>query len=101
MIIEYIRYRIPAALQDDFVADYRKTSQALDRSPVCWAYELSRCPEEPDRFILRVEWPSTAAHLEEFRQSEQFREFLPLVRPYIQHMEEMQHYEPTGISNRK
>ncbi|MGE5384354.1 MAG: putative quinol monooxygenase [Betaproteobacteria bacterium] len=101
MVIEYIRYRIPAALQADFIADYRTASAALDRSPECLAYEMSHCEEEPDRFILRVEWPSAAAHLEGFRQSEQFRDFLPLVRPYIEYMEEMQHYDPTGISNRK
>jgi quinol monooxygenase YgiN len=97
MVNEYLRYRIPSEMQEKFLADYAAACEHLRDSSVCQGYDLSQCEEEPDCFILRIEWTSTADHLNVFRGSEQFRKFLPLVRPYIPHMEEMRHYAPAGL----
>lgn len=97
MVNEYLRYRIPPALREQFLADYTAACEQLRESQVCDGYDLSQCEEEPDCFILRIVWTSTADHLGVFRGSEQFRKFLPLVRPYIPHMEEMRHYAPTSL----
>lgn len=101
MSIEYIRYRIPAQQQSVFLDDYRQAVTSLDQSPFCLAYEMSRCEEESERFILRIEWTSSEDHLQRFRQSAEFRAFLPLVRPYVEFIEEMQHYRPTNLVARK
>jgi quinol monooxygenase YgiN len=94
--VEYIRYRIDADRRDAFVAAYREAVTALDDSEYCLGYQLTQCAEEPDRFILRIHWTSTADHLGKFRSSEQFRRFLPAIRPYVGDIEEMQHYEVVG-----
>jgi truncated hemoglobin YjbI len=75
-------------------------SESLAGSPDCLGWDLRRCQEESACFILRLEWRSLAAHLEGFRRSPEFRVFLEHVRPYIERMEEMRHYEATGVSSR-
>lgn len=97
MTIEYIRYRIPDKKQSTFLSDYSKAVKALENSAYCLGYELSQCEEESDRFILRIEWTSTDDHLKKFRSSDEFKAFLPHVRPYIDDIEEMQHYRASDL----
>jgi hypothetical protein len=42
MLIEYIRYTVTPDRADDFAAPYRVARRALDASPHCFGYELSR-----------------------------------------------------------
>jgi quinol monooxygenase YgiN len=97
MIVEYIRYRIAPDRADAFVAAYGTAAASLRASPVCLGYELARCTEAPEQFILRIEWQSVEAHLEGFRKSPQFPPFLEAVRPYLGDIEEMRHYELTAV----
>ena len=96
MTVEYIRYRIDDARRDAFIAAYAEAAKALDDSEYCLGYQLTQCEEEPERFILRIRWTSTDDHLGRFRTSEQFRRFLPPIRPYVGDIEEMQHYDVVG-----
>jgi quinol monooxygenase YgiN len=99
MIIEYIRYEISDAAA--FTSAYDAGRRALDASPHCLAYELSRCTEDPRSFILRIEWDSADGHLQGFRKSAGFGDFLAAVRPYMTDIREMRHYELTAIAGRK
>jgi hypothetical protein len=47
MIVEYIRYRIPADQAAAFEDAYRAASASLDTSPHCQRYEFARCTEDP------------------------------------------------------
>jgi quinol monooxygenase YgiN len=99
MIVEYIRYEIAEA--ERFLQGYETARGALDASPHCLAYELSRCTEEPTSFILRIEWDSLDGHLQGFRKSADFSAFFAAVRPFIDSIREMRHYETTSIASRK
>ncbi|MGY0055700.1 globin domain-containing protein [Streptomyces sp. LZ34] len=100
MSIEYIRYRIPEAQAADFEVAYRRASVPLASAPQCADYELTRCEEDPEYYILRITWTSTADHLEGFRGSDAFRAFFAEIKPYVSAIEEMRHYRPTGIKGR-
>jgi quinol monooxygenase YgiN len=97
MVNEYTRYRIPEDKRAAFLSDYAKAADYLRASSACLGYELSQCEEEQDYFTLRIIWQSTAAHLGTFRGSDEFRRFLPLIKPYIPFIEEMRHYALTEI----
>jgi len=97
MIVEYIRYRLGAGRAKAFVEAYTRAAQALDASAFCTGYELTRCVDEPQVFILRIEWTSAADHMRGFRKSPEFRAFLPEIRPFIDEIEEMRHYAPTEV----
>lgn len=93
MIVEYLRYAVDADRADDFVAAYDAASEPLLASPHCHGFDLCRCVEDPTRFILRIEWSSAEDHLRRFRGSEAFRAFFVHVKPFLQDIEEMRHYE--------
>jgi quinol monooxygenase YgiN len=97
MIVEYIRYTIPADQGDAFVAAYTEACAALRAASACLAYELTRCEEAPESWVLRIEWTSTADHLQGFRRSAEFGPFLRAIRPYVEHIAEMRHYAATPL----
>ena len=83
MIVEYIRYKLNKLAEDshesllsNFEAAYRAASSSLDASPHCLGYELSRCVEEQDRYILRIEWDSVEGPLTGFRRPQNLHRFL-------------------------
>jgi quinol monooxygenase YgiN len=98
MVVEYIRYRVPLERHDEFVDAYAQAQAALDDSPHCLAYEVSHGIEEPDNYVVRIEWDSVEGHEQGFRQSPGFGPFFAAVKPFFEQIEEMRHYEPTPIA---
>lgn len=97
MIVEYVRYMIPAARQDAFVAAYRDAAAALRASSNCLRYELTQCVEEPASFVVRIEWDSVEGHMQGFRKGAEFPPFFAKVRPFFADIQEMRHYAPTDV----
>jgi hemoglobin len=97
VITEYIRYRIPDTQAKAFEEAYRRAAVSLQTSPYCHTYDLARCEEEPESYILRITWTSTKDHLEGFRNSPQFREFFAEIEDYLSGIEEMRHYQPVDL----
>ncbi len=93
MIVEYLRYTIDETRQKNFISDYKKASVPLLKSVYCESYEFCQCVEDPSKFIIRIQWTSAEDHLKGFRGSDEFKEFLPLIRPYIENIDEMRHYQ--------
>ncbi len=92
MIVEYIRYTIAESKSPAFEDAYAHAAASLDASDHCLGYDLTRGVEEPSRYILRIEWDSLEGHEQGFRGSEDFRHFLPHIRPFIGDIQEMRHY---------
>jgi quinol monooxygenase YgiN len=96
MVIEYIRYQVPAARHDEFQAAWKTAEKTLDEAPECLAYAISQGVEEPDNFIVRLEWTSLEDHEQGFRGSPAFGHFFAAVKPFFQQIEEMRHYVEIG-----
>ena len=101
MIVEYIRYKIQEERHGSFIKAYEEAAQVLDQSSYCLGYELTQCEEEPDQFILRIEWTSTNDHLNGFRKSPEFGRFLSHVRPFFNDIQEMNHYQRTIVVSKE
>lgn len=99
MIIEYIRYQIPAAQSGAFEQAYAEAASSLDASVHCLGYELARGVEEPEHYILRIRWDSLEGHEQGFRQSEEFGPFLAAVKPFFGQIAEMKHYDATAVGS--
>ena len=97
MVVEYIRYKITEGRAEPFLHAYAQAEQSLRASPHCLGFELSRCSEAPEHFILRIQWDSAEGHLQGFRQSPQFPPFLAAVKPFLGDLEEMRHYDLTPV----
>jgi quinol monooxygenase YgiN len=93
MIVEYIRYQIPGPRHEAFLAAYRNAAAELVASPNCLRYEIAQGVEEPDNFVVRIEWDSVEGHEGGFRKSAQFPPFFAKVKPYFSAIREMKHYQ--------
>ncbi|KAA2255943.1 antibiotic biosynthesis monooxygenase [Solihabitans fulvus] len=100
MIVEYIRYRIPAEQRAEFETAYARAAGPLGAAPQCVDFELTRSTDEPECYVLRIVWTSAEDHLKGFREGEQFPEFLAAIKPYVPNIEEMRHYEHTAVHGR-
>ena len=96
MILEYIRYTVPSGNAESFQRAYQEAGTALDADPHCLGYEVARGVEEPDHFVVRIQWDSIEGHEQGFRKSPAFRTFFSAVRPFFDQIEEMKHYEVLG-----
>jgi quinol monooxygenase YgiN len=97
MIVEYIRYQIPFEQADEFLQAYGEAQQSLKASSHCLGYELSRCAEDAESFILRVEWDSADGHLKGFRTSPQFGPFFKPIQGFGRNLREMRHYDVSPV----
>lgn len=98
MIVEYVRYRVAGAdCQARFEADYAVAAKILAAAPECVDYELTRSVDDPACYVLRIGWTSAEAHLQGFRTGDSFPTFFAAIRPYVEDIEEMRHYEHTPV----
>lgn len=93
MVVEYIRYTVPAGRAEDFEDAYRQAARVLAADPRCARYEVTRGVEEPEHFVVRIEWESVEAHEQGFRSSPRFGEFFSAVKPFFSEIQEMKHYQ--------
>ncbi len=98
MIVEYIRYVLTKNSPESLLDAYTAAAQHLRQAPECLGYELTFCKDAPATCILRIEWRSAEAHMNGFRRGEHFPPFLALIRPYIDEIVEMRHYEHTALA---
>ena len=98
MIVEYIRYAVPTDQADEFERTYQEAREALDASDHCLSYELAQGVEEPEHWILRIEWDSLEGHEQGFRRSAEFGPFFQAVKPFFEQIEEMRHYRATDVA---
>jgi hemoglobin len=97
MVTEYIRYKIQNEKIVQFVEDYKNAALELDKSRYCKDFDLTQCVDEKTDFILRIVWTSTADHMEKFRNSPEFLTFFSCIKPYLENILEMRHYEYTDV----
>lgn len=98
MIIEYIRYIMTTHSTEELIAAYEAAGKHLQAAPECLGYDLSRCLEQDHALILRIHWRSAHDHMEKFRKGPHFPPFLALIRPFINEIAEMRHYQPTDVA---
>jgi quinol monooxygenase YgiN len=101
VVPEIIRYRIPAEEASRFIHAYDQAGAVLKESPNCLGYELLRSVKDPESFLLTIHWDSAEGHLNGFRRSPLFGRFFALVKPYVENILEIEHYEATNVQWRR
>ena len=92
MVVEYIRYEVVPEQHEQFIAAYGSAASQLESSEHCLRYEISQGVEEPNNFVVRIEWDSLEGHEKGFRASAHFGPFFALVKPFFNQIREMRHY---------
>lgn len=61
----------------------------------CESVAVTRCVETPDRFVVTVKWSSLEAHVEDFRGSEAFKQWIGSIKGLFDPATlDAQHYSP-------
>lgn len=93
--VEIIRYDIPQNERSNFEKAYAEAGKYLQASKYCSGYEIIHGNDEPNNYIVIINWTSKEEHLQGFRKSAEFMPFFNLVKPFYNNIKEMKHYDPT------
>lgn len=96
--VEIIRYDIPQNERSNFEKAYAEAGKYLQSSKYCLGYELIHGNEEPNNYIVIINWTSKEEHLQGFRKSAEFMPFFNLVKPFYNNIKEMKHYDLTPMN---
>ncbi len=91
-MVEYIRYVVNDERAGEFEEAYLAAGGVLNDDVHCLGYEVTRGVEQPEHFVVRIEWDSVEGHEHGFRSSARFGEFFAAVKPFFSQIEEMKHY---------
>ena len=77
----------------DFIESMDRAKAILAASPGFISLRVSRCIEQPDNFLLLVEWETLEDHMEGFRGSDAFLEWRALLHHFYDPFPVVEHFE--------
>ena len=83
MVIEVAVFTVKDGHAELFADAYAQARELLASSPGCRSVRMTRGVENPDRFLLLVEWDTLEAHSEGFRGGERFARWRALIGPHF------------------
>jgi heme-degrading monooxygenase HmoA len=93
MILEHAVLDVREGSSAEYEAAFATARAIIAASPGFRSLRLERCLDQPDRYVLLVEWDSVEAHEEGFRGSPAFEEWRRLLHGYYPSGPTVQHFE--------
>jgi heme-degrading monooxygenase HmoA len=93
MILEVAILNVIPGQESTFEAAFRRAELILTSMHGCVSHELRRCIEQPNRYILLVQWQSLEDHTIGFRGSPQYQEWKALLHHFYDPLPTVEHYE--------
>lgn len=81
-----------------FEAAFAEAQRIIAAMPGYRGYELQRCLERPDEYVLLVRWDSLEAHEVGFRQSAAYQDWKRLLHHFYEPFPTVSHYTPVFAS---
>jgi heme-degrading monooxygenase HmoA len=79
MVLEIVQVNIKPGMAEEFEANVAKAVPIFKRAKGCSSMNLRRVVENPDRYMLFVEWDTLENHTVDFRGSDDFKQWRQLV----------------------
>ncbi len=95
MILEHALLPVRPGRAADFEAAFATARPLIASMPGFRGLRLSRCREQPDLYLLLVEWDTVEDHTEGFRGSVEYQEWKRLLHPFYEPFPLVQHFVPT------
>ncbi|UWQ86048.1 putative quinol monooxygenase [Leisingera caerulea] len=83
MITEIAKLKIAPEQAQSFEQVVEAARKHFLASADCTSFRLDRVIEEPGTYLLIVGWTSVAAHMDDFRQTENFQRWRALAGPFF------------------
>jgi heme-degrading monooxygenase HmoA len=99
MILEVAILDVKAGQESLFEENFVAAQKIVRRTEGYIDHELKRCIEQPNRYILLVNWQTVEHHTVGFRESAAYQEWRKLLHHFYDPFPSVQHYEACGISD--
>lgn len=93
MILEHAVLQIRPGQTTQFEAAFAQASPIIASIKGYRRHDLRRCIEDPNRYLLLVEWDALQDHTKGFRQSPQYQQWKTLLHHFYAPFPEVNHYE--------
>ncbi|GGI02212.1 antibiotic biosynthesis monooxygenase family protein [Arthrobacter liuii] len=94
MVFEHAHFTVHEGMGEGFESAYPSVREALLQAPGCQSVALHRSPDRPGVYLLRVRWDTLADHTERFPETEQSRQVLAAIGPFVA-SSDLIHFEET------
>lgn len=92
MITEVAMLNVIPGKEAEFENDFRIAGQYISAIPGYIKHNLHRCFEQPNKYLLTVEWTTLEDHTIGFRKSSQYLEWKRLLHHYYYPFPTVEHY---------
>jgi quinol monooxygenase YgiN len=96
MIIEVANFSILPDKSKDFEQAFIAARRVIMQAEGCGAVAMHRSIETAGHFVLTVEWPTVAHHMEKFRNSPLFQEWRRILGPFFASAPAVEHFTLVG-----
>lgn len=94
MILEIAEIHVRPGEQTSFeAAMHRALGTITARAAGMQGYQLLKCMESPERYLLQVKWGAIDDHMVTYRSSPQREEWRAIVSPFYAKPPTMEHFE--------
>jgi len=94
VILELVDIRINPGMQAEFDAAIERAVRTVtSRAQGMRGWQVHKCVETPERYVMQIVWDSIEAHMVTYRQSPLSPEFRAIVEPFFAQPPEMKHFE--------
>ncbi|NBU65412.1 MAG: antibiotic biosynthesis monooxygenase [Chloroflexia bacterium] len=94
MVLEVAILDVKTEQNEAFEAAFQQAASLIASIPGYVSHELQKCLEQPQRYILLVQWQTLDAHTIGFRQSAQYQEWKRLLHHFYDPFPTVEHYVP-------
>jgi heme-degrading monooxygenase HmoA len=91
-VLEAARLDVRPGQAEAFLGAFAQARPMIEATPGFLGLDLRRCVEEPDRFLLLVEWESVEAHTVGFRGSDRYHRWRELLHHFYDPFPVVEHY---------
>jgi heme-degrading monooxygenase HmoA len=99
VVLEVAILDIKPGMRQDFESAFARAQRIISTMPGCLSHELQQCVENPNRYLLLVNWETLEDHTVGFRGSPQYQEWRALLHHFYDPFPEVLHFEP--VFNRR
>lgn len=92
MILEVAILDVIPGREDEFERAFGKAQEIISSIPGYISHQLQNCLEQPNRYVLLVNWETLEAHTRNFRESEQYQTWKSLLHHFYDPFPTVQHY---------
>ena len=99
MILEVAVLDVKVCQENEFEAAFEQAQKIISSMQGYLSHQLQKCIENPNRYILLVNWQTLEDHTIGFRESELYQEWKSLLHHFYEPFPEVEHYQSVFSSN--